>query len=338
MLQQPDDEQKQQAARLFEWGLSLNPRCTLCHQNLGDVRLQMEQPELAERSLRAQISLLPRDSDAYFSLGMALRQQAREREAAATYEQGLSIQPVDPEGWLALAASRGALGEYAAEASAYDRALKLRPADTMAWMNLGMARFSLDDSEAARDAFETAHNLEPKDARPTLSLARMLAKLSRPAEAIEAFYTAAVIDAEYFDEVKLGVGTARAQQGRLAEATLNFESASRMDPKNEKLSTSLAQMAERAEELTNFSEKMSDALSDLCGTPCQDVVDAAGYTVCAITWADGCGDAPPPEGFDVSSTVAEMCAKSCAFYTLAAKDSMSASASRGFQNDGAPQM
>lgn len=35
MLQQPDDEQMQQAARLFEWGLALNPRCSLCHQNLG---------------------------------------------------------------------------------------------------------------------------------------------------------------------------------------------------------------------------------------------------------------------------------------------------------------
>ena len=34
---------------------------------------------------------------------------------------------------------------------------------------------------------------------------RYLAKLNRPAEAIEQFYAAAVLDPEYFDEVKLGV-------------------------------------------------------------------------------------------------------------------------------------
>ena len=319
MLQQPDKAEMGRAAELFGWGLELNANCSLCHQNLGDVRLRMEEPELAEVSLRAQISLLPRDSDAYFSLGMALRGQAREREAAAVYEDGLTIQPNDPEGWLALAAARGAMGEYAAEGAAYEKALKLRPDDLKAWLNLGMTRFSLEDSDGARDAFETAHNLSPKDARPTLSLARMLAKQSRPAEAIEAFYTAAVLDAEYFDEVKLGVGTARAQQGRLAEATESFESASRMDPKNEKLATSLTQMSERAEELSSYAHGLTDQVGELCGTPCQDVVDTSGYTVCAITWSDGCGDAPPPEGFEASSTVAQMCAKSCAFYSFATK-------------------
>jgi len=57
-----------------------------------------------------------------------------------------------------------------------------------------------------------------------------------------------------------------------------------------------------------------DAVADLCGTPCQNVIDGAGYTVCAITWADGCGELPPPQGFTAQSTVAELCRKACAFY------------------------
>ena len=55
--------------------------------------------------------------------------------------------------------------------------------------------------------------------RPPLNLARYLVKLSRPAEAIGSFYAAAAANPEYFGEVKLGVGTAKAQQGRLGLAT-----------------------------------------------------------------------------------------------------------------------
>ena len=71
----------------------------------------------------------------------------------------------------------------------------------------------------------------------------------RPAEAISSFYEAAVIDAEYFGEVKLGVGTARALQGRLSEAAVHFASAQKMDQKNEKLKASLAEMTAKAEQL-----------------------------------------------------------------------------------------
>jgi len=46
------------------------------------------------------------------------------------------------------------------------------------------------------------------------------------------------------------------------------------------------------------------------------VVDTAGYTVCAVTWAEGCGDAPAPEGFTAESTVGELCELACAFYLL----------------------
>ena len=36
-----------------------------------------------------------------------------------------------------------------------------------------------------------------------------------------------------------------------------------------------------------------------------------------MSWTEGCGDATPPEGFTPQSTVAELCARSCAFYIYA---------------------
>ena len=222
--------------------------------------------------------------------------------------------------------------------------------DVKVHLNLGIAYSSLDDMPAAEAAFRRAAAVGPTDGRPPLALARLLAKLNRPAvtaeqhsnerprvqpvhllslqraqvpapdaqEAIDEFYQAAQVDGETFDQVKSGVGTARAQQGRLAEALVNFQSAARMDPKNEKLAAALVQMPPMAERLATLQAGLSNAVPDLCGTPCQDVVDAASVSICSVTFADGCGDTPPPAGFRVDSLVSELCAHACAFTKLTA--------------------
>lgn len=184
-------------------------------------------------------------------------------------------------------------------------------------LNLGISHSSLDETEEAEAAFRKAIAVGPTDARPPLNLARFLTKLYRPAEAIQLFYQAAAIDSEHFDDVKLGVGTARAQQGRLAQAVENFESAARMSPRNDKLRDSLVEMTANAERLALVQAKATNAVHDVCGTPCQDVVDAGSITMCAVRWRDGCGEAPPPAGFSAESTVAEVCALSCAYSKLA---------------------
>ena len=213
----------------------------------------------------------PQDSDAYFALGNAIRGQAssREAEALAAYEAAVAITPTDYESHIGRAECFAALGEPLKEAEALRAALAINGADVKAWINIGVAYSQTDDTEKAEAAFREAVEMAPNDARPSLNLGRYLAKLSRPAEAIDMFYSAAVVDAEYFEEVKLGVGTARAQQGRLREATEAFGSASRMSPKNEKLKDSLVEMGERAEALEAMAAEMVDAAGELCGTPCQ---------------------------------------------------------------------
>ena len=136
----------------------------------------------------------------------------------------------------------GSLGQYDDETAAYRRAVVLRPSDLKAWINLGISRTSAGRPDEAEDPFRQAAAASPSDPRPPMYLGRLLSTLSRPAEAISSFYEVAALNAEYFDEVKLGVGTARAMQGHLADATDNFASASRMDPKNARLAASLEGM------------------------------------------------------------------------------------------------
>jgi len=222
------------------------------------------------------------------------------------------------EAYLGLGAVLGQLGDDAAQAAAYQTALQLRPDDAITWSKLGVALSAVDGEEtAAEAAFRRCVSSGADDARGPLNLGRYLAKLSRPAEAIHSLYAASAIDAEYFEEVILGVGTARGQQGRLREAIASFEAALRLTPTNDKLRASLGPMAANAAAVEAVAATGNDAVTDLCGTPCQDVVDSAGYSVCAITWADGCGEVPPPAGFTAQTLVAQLCHRACSFYVWA---------------------
>ena len=312
----PSDADLVQAERLFGWALLLNPDCSLCHLNRADAQIQRGDAPAAEGSLRRQLQLLPHDADAYFGLGVALRAQERNGEAIGAYRSALSITENDPDTWSNLASALAKEERRSEEQAAYREALGRRPDDVKAWLNLAISYTGTDQMEESEGAFRSAAEAAPSDARPPLNLGRLLTKLSRPAEAIDAFYTAAVTNSEYFEEVKLGIGTARAQQGRLAEATTNFESAARMNPKNEKLAASIALMSAQAVKLEAAAAARTNALGDVCGTSCQDVVDGAGTQACALTWAEGCGDAPPPDGRTADATVAELCAESCTFFAV----------------------
>ena len=275
----------------------------------------------AAAALQRQIELVPRDDDAYHALGMALRSlPGREEEAISAYRSALAIEPKNFQTHSFLASVLGELGRYDGERDHYRLASAIRPHDVKTHINLGICHTSLDEMEEAEQAFLQAKAVGPNDALPPLNMGRFLTKLGRPAEAIAAFYEAAAIDAEYFKEVKLGVGTARAQQGRLAEATAAFESASRMDPKNLKLRDSLAAMAEQAKRLSVRQEGLVNAIESICGTPCQDVVDGNGLGMCAVAWEAGCGEQSPPAGFTAQTTVGELCAFTCAASQLPAPD------------------
>mmetsp|Transcript_5507 Transcript_5507/g.18477 ORF Transcript_5507/g.18477 Transcript_5507/m.18477 type:complete len:690 (+) Transcript_5507:2-2071(+) len=212
-------------------------------------------------------------------------------------------------------------GDAAGAAAAYRVALKASPSDAAGWVSLGVQLSAVDGAEdETLAAFEQAVAVaEPSDVRPPLTLARYFARLSRPAEAIAQFYAAAAADPEYFDEVKAGVGTARAQQGRLADALADFKAAARLTPQDARLARAVESMEQSAARLAAASDSLRDAVHSVCGTPCRDVVDASGTGVCAVTWAQGCGDTPPPDGFSADATVEALCPLACAAYTFRAQ-------------------
>lgn len=115
LLPSPTTAELERAARLFAYGLRLNPDCSLCHANRGDALLRLQRPVEAEAEQRAQIALLPRDSDARFALGVALRAQGRTEDAVEAYRSALAIQPRDFDAWINLAAALADLRRFSEE-------------------------------------------------------------------------------------------------------------------------------------------------------------------------------------------------------------------------------
>ena len=252
------------------------------------------------------------DSEGWHNLGKTLTSQDRADEAISAFKTALAADPGHVESMKSLAAEYGKLGDYQAEKDYYQAAIKLKPQDVSTHLALGVCHTSLDENAEAELAFRTAAEVGPTDARPALNLGRYLTQLSRPAEAVTSFYAAAGIDVEYFPMVKSGVGTARAQQGRLVEALASFESALRMDPDDPKLKAAVPAMAASVASLNEVLSTTTNAVADVCGTPCQELVDTHSMSMCEVTWEQGCGDEPPPDGVSPQATVAQLCAHACA--------------------------
>ncbi|KAL1529053.1 hypothetical protein AB1Y20_000016 [Prymnesium parvum] len=259
--------------------------------------------------------VLPKDADGWCALGRSLASQQREAEAVRAFEAALSLDSTHFESLSALAAAHGALGEYEAEKRAYLAALELRPDHAPTHLGLGVSYASLEAFDAAEAALLAAAAADEEDARASLQLGRLLTQLSRPAEAVHHFYAASARDGLRFGEVAAAVGTARGLQARLAQAAASFEAALRVHPQNEKLARAASGMRRRAALLA--ASGAEDAVAEVCGAGCQQLLDAHGLRICAVSWRDGCGDEPPPPGFTPESTVAQLCARACAATRLA---------------------
>lgn len=287
---QAGEEHLKYASQLFQWGLTLNANCTLCHQSLGDVQLRLGQPKQAEASMRAQIALLPYEADGHFALGVALRRQGRNREAVEAYEAALALAPSDSEGYINLASSLSELGEHEREVEAYRHALRIDAENAIVWMNLaGVLGTNLRRPHASIAAYRRAAS----------------AYVAQGAYSdIEEHFGAASRSLTRPDAAEAAAALKRIAAGarRVSEGSLRLE-----------------------DHASGACGKPCAAIGSAEPSGEQDVDDAA--RACASSWAQHCGaEHAPPAGFEASAAIAEVCARTCAADALerhAAKIDMS---------------
>lgn len=126
------------AEKHFQWALALNPKCTTCLKDWGELLYAQNDLIAAEEKIRYALELLEeKDSDAFFSLGQVLSAQGRDEESIAAYNKSVQLNADDAELLYNLAIKLGERGDKKEENTMYARATTVDPRFGGAWLNWG---------------------------------------------------------------------------------------------------------------------------------------------------------------------------------------------------------
>lgn len=270
--------------------------------NLGEAYRAQRQFREAMQCYRQVLEANPRDANALNNLGLALHHSQRFREAERRFDEALAITPGDPEVLM----NRGNLlrdeGDLPGALDAYARAIEVAPGFAPAHAWLGVTLYELGRGDEAVAALTHATGLAPLDVEAHNNLKRVLWNLDRrkqlhdsfrracerlPHEpqahlnlaeslALNGLYGEAAAAAERALALDRGcarawslLGTARAGQGRTADAVEAHERALLLDPEDpalrEACATALldARAFERAHEVLQGGHRIAPRLSSM---------------------------------------------------------------------------
>ena len=129
-----------EAAKHFEWALAMNPKCTTCLKDWGEILHRQNKFAEAEEKIVQALDLLEyKDSDALFSLGVVLSELGRDAESIAAYQRSIALNSEDAELCYNLGVKFGERGNTKDEMIMYAKATKADPNFGGAWLNWGTA-------------------------------------------------------------------------------------------------------------------------------------------------------------------------------------------------------
>lgn len=205
--------------------------------------------------------------------GKKLLEAKRFGEARSVYEEICARRKNDADSWFTLGVINGLLRRHAEAVTCCSKAVELAPQHAGAWYNLGIALRDTEQTEKAAVALRKALSLNPRHGDAAASLAHVLIALHRYEEAEEVFrgvldyqqgnadfyavygaamqtmgrYEAAI--GAYRKAIKLrpprvaeiheNLAAALCMQGRYRESIENYDAALAIEPKNERIHSSL---------------------------------------------------------------------------------------------------
>lgn len=172
------------ALATFQRILAENPTVTRAYMGVGDIRLELGQPELAEPAFRRAARLEPRSFDAQYKHGIALSLLGRIRDAVLAFQRAVTIDPEDFEANRDLSTALLELGRLDAAADFGRKAVALRPDDGPARLNLGTITSRQGDDAAAIEQYVAALELMGNDPRILTNLVFALSAERRYREAV----------------------------------------------------------------------------------------------------------------------------------------------------------
>jgi protein O-GlcNAc transferase len=187
-----------EAVELINRAITVNPRQSTYHNNLGNVLKTLNRTDDAIAAYNSALKLAPSNAQAQNNLGVALNIQGRHQEALEALQSALRLNPGYAEAHYNLANSQMALGELDSAIGSFQAAIQLRPDLVQAYNNLANALKEAGRIDEAIAACSSALKINPSLAEPYNNMGNSLKDLGRVDEALAAYRCALKLQPDFY--------------------------------------------------------------------------------------------------------------------------------------------
>jgi protein O-GlcNAc transferase len=254
-----------QAVPLLQKAVQLAPDKPIAHQNLAAAYIQLSQFDDAVSELRTALKLSPDSPQLHYNLGLALKMQDNIAAAIPELQAAERLDPAMSEPPYVLGILHMQAGQYADAARELSTSLRLQPENGDGWATLGSVYNHLDQLDQATAALDQAIQRLPQQPDPRLTLAAVLAKQNKPEEAKAERAKAAELMRANMNrqraEVAAHSGASLLQNGKVAEAIVEFQNAISFDPSYPEAHLGLADAFDRQGKTSDAAAERQKAAS-----------------------------------------------------------------------------
>jgi tetratricopeptide (TPR) repeat protein len=221
---------REEAADQLRRALELRPDFMMAHTNLGIVLRELGRHDEALAHLRRAVELDPRHAPSLTNLGQMLLERGQAAEALVHCREAVRLQPNLAAMHHNLGNVLRELGRTAEARAQYLEAIRLDPMLATSHAHLGLTLLREGQSGAAVDCLKRAIALAPAEARFPEILGDLHMERRDFAEAIACYERARLLATDANPFLHLSLGWALQEEGRLAEAGEQYQTAFRMQP------------------------------------------------------------------------------------------------------------
>jgi predicted O-linked N-acetylglucosamine transferase (SPINDLY family) len=218
-----------EAIRLIERAIKVNPRSAEAYANLGRVQFAMGEPQRAAASYAKSLTIKPDFTMAHSNFAAVLRGLKRPQESLAHCDKALAARPDYAEALNNRGNALFDLRRHEESLASYDRALALAPGMVEACLGRGNACVELSRYDEAAAAYDRALALNPSAADAFIGQGNILSKLKREDEALAAYNKALAIDPRSTHALQ-ACGSVAQDKRRYGDAFAAYDRAWAIDP------------------------------------------------------------------------------------------------------------
>jgi predicted O-linked N-acetylglucosamine transferase (SPINDLY family) len=188
----------EEAERILQQALLVNPRSTAAHANRGIALHELKRFDEALACFAAALALTPDHPETCSNRGNTLMALARFEEALASYDRAIAIRPDYADAFLNRANVLVKLHRFDEAVASCDRAIAIRPRDPNALVNRGNALVELKRLDDALASYDEALAIKPDLLSALLGRGNALLTLCRFEEAAAAYNRALAVKPDYY--------------------------------------------------------------------------------------------------------------------------------------------